>query len=78
MPSGGNRIPSGDKMGEAPKAYVVRDSNALVDQDIIEALRRDMPVYKVPSVIEFIDSLPKNESGKIMKTQLKEREGRKT
>ena len=60
-------------LGEAIKAFVVPRSNALItDIEIMEYLRTILPSYKHPKYIEICKSLPKNESGKILKTTLKE------
>lgn len=62
-----------DIMGEAVKAYVVlRDGSALSEKDIIGHCRSSLPSHMVPKYIKFLDSLPKNESEKVMMAQLKE------
>lgn len=59
-----------DILGEAIKAYIVMNGGQLKEADFRSQLRQSLPNYKVPSEIEFIDNLPKNESGKILKSQL--------
>ncbi len=58
-------------LGEAPKAFVVCREEAAADE---ESLRRTLsgrlPAYKVPKHWEFVQTLPKNSSGKILKQQL--------
>jgi acyl-CoA synthetase (AMP-forming)/AMP-acid ligase II len=63
-------------LGEAVKAFVVlkiKDSN--IDYKyIISYCRERLPKYKVPKYIEFLDTLPKNSSGKVLLKSLKDRE----
>jgi len=61
-----------DQLGEAAKAYVVVTANGeLSPEQIIDFCTRSLPPYAVPRKVEFLDSLPKNASGKIRKTDLK-------
>jgi long-chain acyl-CoA synthetase len=60
-----------DTVGEAIKAYIVlRNGEQLSLKMICRQLRGRLPEYKFPRHIEVRDSLPKNESGKIMKNKL--------
>ena len=62
-------------LGEAIKAFVVPRSDGDKDAEkILLFLREQLPAYKVPKEVVFRTSLPKNNSGKIMKTKLKEEE----
>ncbi|MCM8780121.1 MAG: AMP-binding protein, partial [Candidatus Omnitrophica bacterium] len=59
--------------GEVPKAFVVlQDKVSANEQEIMHYLRERLAAYKIPKYIEFMDSLPKNSSGKILKRLLKE------
>jgi len=63
--------------GESVKAVVVlRQSHVgqVSEQDIIDWCRENMAVYKVPRVVQFVDSLPKSGSGKVMWRSLQEAE----
>ena len=61
-----------DHWGESVKAIVV--AGAEVDPgDIIEFCRRHLARYKCPRTVDFVPSLPRNPSGKILKTALRER-----
>jgi long-chain acyl-CoA synthetase len=61
-------------LGEAVKAYVVpKDKSSFSIDKVHSYLAGKLAVYKRPSHIEVIDELPKNQSGKIMKTMLIER-----
>ncbi len=66
-----------DKWGETVKAIVVRsngvsheDADALA-ADIIAVTRGRLAHYKCPTSVEFVDSLPRNPSGKILKRELR-------
>ena len=60
--------------GEAVKAFVVLQEGRTVSADTLQKLCRDaVATYKVPERIEFIDALPKNPTGKILKKELRQR-----
>ena len=61
--------------GEVPKAFVIPQDGATVDEKELRAFcRENLANYKVPRSIEFIDAkLPKGGTGKILKKQLRER-----
>ena len=60
-------------LGEAIKAFVVFRGDAAVGTAGLEAfLKKRLPAYKQPSIIQARLDLPKNEAGKIMKQQLKD------
>jgi len=57
--------------GEAIKAFVVPRSGITICLDAIKCHLKDiLPSFKHPRYFEVIASLPKNQSGKIMKTKL--------
>ena len=59
-------------MGEAIKAFIIPLPHSELDeQKVLGALRISLPAFKLPKYIEFVKELPKNESGKILKTKLK-------
>lgn len=63
--------------GETVKALVVLRSEAVgrtTPEQIIDWAREHMAAYKVPRLLEFVDSLPKSGSGKVMWRVLQERE----
>jgi long-chain acyl-CoA synthetase len=64
-----------DKLrGEFVKAYIVlKEGEECNSKELFHFLREKLAAYKLPRHIEFIDSLPKNASGKIMKRFLKEK-----
>lgn len=63
-----------DYWGEAVKAVVVlKGGIKATDAEIIDFCKNNMSSYKKPKTIEFIDSLPKNSYGKVLKTELREK-----
>ena len=61
--------------GESVKALVVRRPGQTVEAEALIAWAREqMAAYKVPHVVEFVDSLPKNAAGKMQWRLLQERE----
>ena len=57
---------------EVPKAYVALKSGAsLTKEDLIEHCMKKLAKFKVPKEIEFINQLPRNPSGKVLKRELR-------
>jgi long-chain acyl-CoA synthetase len=64
--------------GEVIKAYVVlKEGEAVEKYEIIDYLRSHIARFKVPSSIEFVESLPKNVMGKLLRRLLLEEEMKK-
>ncbi len=62
-----------DKWGEAVKAVVVLKPNAKATQEELIAFAREkIAGYKVPKSVDFVDVLPRNPSGKLLKRELRE------
>jgi fatty-acyl-CoA synthase len=62
-----------EKWGETVKAYVVtRNGNSLTEKEVIDYCIEQIARYKKPHYVEFINELPKNASGKILKTRLRD------
>jgi fatty-acyl-CoA synthase len=60
------------KWGEAVKAMVVRRAGSNPSEaDIISWARERIAGYKAPKSVEFIDALPRNGSGKILRRELR-------
>ena len=57
--------------GEAINAYVVSKNPKLSKEQIIEYCKEHLAKYKVPTTIEFLEELPKNTTGKILRRALK-------
>lgn len=61
-------------LGEAVHAYVVlKEVAATTTDDLLSYCAKRMVKYKVPKVIEILDELPKNTTGKILRRSLKEK-----
>jgi len=61
--------------GHRLRAFVVKTDGASVDEDAIKAYVRDnLARYKVPREVVFLDELPRNPTGKILKGELREME----
>lgn len=65
-----------DKWGETVKAIVVRAAGASSDDeglamDIIADTRGRLAHFKCPTSVDFIDVLPRNPSGKVLKRELR-------
>lgn len=70
-------IPDGER-GETAKAFVVlREGEEASADDIVSWSKEQMAAYKYPRQIEFVGSLPKSGSGKILWRELQEEEQRK-
>jgi fatty-acyl-CoA synthase len=63
------------RQGEAVKALVVLKPGASLDAiELIRWCREAMAVYKAPRFVEFVDQLPKSNTGKILWRELQQRE----
>ena len=63
-----------DLMGEVPAAFVVlRPDRAPTADDVRRFCRERMPAYKVPASVTFVEALPRNEAGKLLRAALLER-----
>ncbi|WP_374584380.1 long-chain-fatty-acid--CoA ligase [Pseudoduganella sp.] len=58
--------------GEAVKLYVVRKDPALTSELLMDYCRQQLTAYKKPKHIEFRDTLPKSNVGKILRRELRE------
>ncbi len=64
-------VPS-ERWGETPKALVVRTPGVEVtEQELIDHCLTQLAKFKCPTSVEWIDSLPRNPSGKILKKDLR-------
>jgi len=58
-------------MGEAPAAFVIpRPGRMPSENDIKAYCRKRMPAYRVPVTVRFIDRLPRNAAGKLLRAAL--------
>lgn len=66
-----------EKYGEAVKAFIIlkREARA-TEEEMIEFCKANMASYKKPKYIEFVNNLPRNTIGKVLKYKLKQEEKR--
>src|SRR5699024_535433 len=58
--------------GETVICYVVTDDATLTETMLKTFCEAHLAKYKIPSTIEFLDELPKNTTGKILRKNLRE------
>jgi long-chain acyl-CoA synthetase len=62
-----------ERWGETAKAVVVRTPGVeATEQEIIDYARERLAKFKCPSSVDFVDELPRNPSGKVLKKDLRE------
>ena len=62
-----------DKWGETVKAIIVpQPGTSPQPAELIEFCRKGLAHFKCPTSVDFMDVLPRNPSGKILKTELRE------
>lgn len=60
------------RKGEQPVAFVVpRDGEQVHEHELLHFLRQNLADYKVPRRVLFLTTMPRNETGKILKTALR-------
>ena len=65
-------VPS-DRMGEEVVAVVVRKPDAMIDEaGILDFCQERLAKYKTPRSVVFLDALPRNGVGKVLKKSLRE------
>lgn len=57
-----------ERMGEVGKAYVV---GSVSPDEVVAYAKEKLANFKVPRQVEIVDGLPRNLSGKVLKTQLR-------
>ncbi|MGX9674542.1 long-chain-fatty-acid--CoA ligase [Mycobacterium sp. HM-7] len=62
-----------EKWGESVKAVVTLDSSeeGVTDADLIAFARERLAAYKCPKTVDFVDDMPRNPTGKILKKELR-------
>jgi acyl-CoA synthetase (AMP-forming)/AMP-acid ligase II len=67
------------EFGQRLKAFVVTTSEAEVSAEELKAhVKANLAAYKAPREFEFLDELPRNATGKILKRELQGRESRQS
>jgi acyl-CoA synthetase (AMP-forming)/AMP-acid ligase II len=63
-----------DRWGEVPIAFVaLRPDTAATADELIDHCRGQLARFKVPKEVVFVDALPRNPSGKVLKRELRTR-----
>ena len=64
-----------EKFGQALKAFVVTKGSGSLSEDAAKKyVKENLAGYKVPREVEFMDELPRNATGKVLKRELEENE----
>ena len=62
-----------ERLGEVGRAYIVRSPHStLTEADVFAWCRQNLANYKTPRSVTFLDALPLNASGKVMKQALRQ------
>jgi fatty-acyl-CoA synthase len=63
-----------EEFGQRLKAFVVLKEGASADESVLKTyVKNNLARYKVPRDIVFLDALPRNATGKVVKRVLAER-----
>jgi fatty-acyl-CoA synthase len=64
-----------EKFGQRLRAFVVlEEGKKASEQELKDHIKANLARYKVPREIEFVDELPRNPTGKVLKRELEELE----
>ncbi|PPA72390.1 fatty acid--CoA ligase family protein [Jeotgalibacillus proteolyticus] len=58
--------------GEAVQCFVVSKNPSLTKEEVVDYCSQHLAKYKLPTVVEFIEELPKNTTGKILRRALRD------
>jgi fatty-acyl-CoA synthase len=62
-----------ERWGETGKAFLaLKPGEELKEKDVISHCLKNLAKFKVPQSVEFIDVLPRNATGKVLKRTLRE------
>ena len=68
-----------EEFGQRLKAFVVlAEDGRLTEEELKAHVKANLASYKAPREVEFLDELPRNATGKILKRELRERETQKS
>jgi fatty-acyl-CoA synthase len=63
-----------EKWGEVPKALIVlKPGESITEKDLIKHCRKRLSRFKIPKSFDFVGSLPKSGTSKILKRELREK-----
>ncbi len=66
-----------EKWGESVQAVVaLKPGQKMTAEEVIDYCKENLASYKKPRSVIFVDSLPRNPAGKVLKTQLREQYGK--
>ncbi|MBL8517967.1 MAG: AMP-binding protein [Betaproteobacteria bacterium] len=60
-----------EKSGEVVRAVIVKKDPELTKEKVLEHCKAHLTGYKVPKIVEFWDSLPKTNVGKVLRREVK-------
>ena len=67
-----------EQFGQRLKAVIVTKGSAELSEDEVKKyVKSNLAGYKVPRDVEFIDELPRNATGKVLKRELREEKAEK-
>ncbi|MDC0089028.1 AMP-binding protein [Gammaproteobacteria bacterium] len=58
--------------GESIKLFIVKEEKKLGEIEVINFCKKGLAVYKIPKKVIFVDEIPKNNVGKILRRKLRE------
>tara|TARA_Y100000590_G_scaffold108706_2_gene123659 strand:- start:262 stop:1806 length:1545 start_codon:yes stop_codon:yes gene_type:complete len=62
-----------ERWGETGKVFIsLKEGQKIDEKDIIEHCLKNLAKFKVPQSVEFVDLLPRNATGKVLKRDLRE------
>jgi acyl-CoA synthetase (AMP-forming)/AMP-acid ligase II len=63
-----------EKFGQRLKAFIVKSDGKNISEDEVKKhVKSNLANYKVPREVEFLDELPRNQTGKVVKRELAEK-----
>ena len=62
-----------ERWGESPLAIVVKGDDTLSEDEILNHCDGKLARFKLPKAVRFIDEIPRNPTGKVLKRVLRER-----
>jgi acyl-CoA synthetase (AMP-forming)/AMP-acid ligase II len=63
-----------EKFGQVLKAFVVTSGGKLGEDEVKKHVKENLANYKVPKSVVFLDELPRNATGKVLKRELAEQD----
>ncbi|MEJ2068755.1 MAG: AMP-binding protein, partial [Deltaproteobacteria bacterium] len=64
-----------EQWGETIKAFVIKKpGKEVTGKELSDWVKKHIAGYKAPRFVEFVDAIPRNASGKVLKGELKDKE----